>query len=100
MVVGDLDALHDRRLVIEAVPELGDTKVRTFARIDEVVHARDAVLASNTSSIPIMKLAMATNRPEQVVGLHFFNPVPVLPLVELVTSPLTSDEAVDVAQTF
>jgi 3-hydroxybutyryl-CoA dehydrogenase len=59
-----------------------------------------AVLASNTSSIPIMKLAMATSRPSQVIGIHFFNPVPVLPLVELVTSLLTSDETAGVAERF
>lgn len=52
----------------------------------------DAILATNTSSIPIIKLAMATKRPEQVIGLHFFNPVPVLKLVELISSLLTSDE--------
>ena len=60
----------------------------------------DAVLASNTSSIPIMKLAMATGRPSQVIGIHFFNPVPVLPLVELVTSLLTSDETAAAAERF
>jgi 3-hydroxybutyryl-CoA dehydrogenase len=60
----------------------------------------DAILASNTSSIPIMKLAMATRRPEHVLGLHFFNPVPVLPLVELVTSLLTDTGATTTAQTF
>src|SRR5215204_4231324 len=65
-----------------------------------VVEAPDAVLASNTSSIPIMKLAMATRRPEQVIGLHFFNPVPVLPLVELVTSLLTGDETARRAEAF
>ena len=63
-----------------------------FRTLDEVVEAPEPILASNTSSIPIMKLAMATRRPEQVLGLHFFNPVPVLPLVELVPSLLTSDE--------
>src|ERR687898_656685 len=88
----DMDALADRQLVVEAVPEGETIKVETFRRLDDVVDAPDAVLASNTSSIPIMKLAMATRRPEQVIGLHFFNPVPVLPLVELVTSLLTGDE--------
>jgi 3-hydroxybutyryl-CoA dehydrogenase len=64
------------------------------------VEADDAILASNTSSIPIMKLAMATSRPERVVGIHFFNPVPVLPLVELVPSLLTAPAVVDVASSF
>ena len=60
--------------------------------LDKVVEADDAILASNTSSIPIMKLGTATQRPEQVIGIHFFNPVPVLKLVELVTSLMTSDD--------
>lgn len=88
----DRDALADRQLVIEAVPEIDDLKVGTFRMLDGLVKSDDAILASNTSSIPIMKLAMATERPEQVVGLHFFNPVPVLPLVELVSSLLTSPD--------
>ncbi|HEY8526294.1 MAG TPA: 3-hydroxybutyryl-CoA dehydrogenase [Acidimicrobiales bacterium] len=99
-VVADVGALADRQLVVEAVPEVADLKVDTFRRLDAVVEAPDAVLASNTSSIPIMKLAMATRRPEQVLGLHFFNPVPVLPLVELVTSLLTGDETARAAEEF
>jgi 3-hydroxybutyryl-CoA dehydrogenase len=87
-----LDAvdLGDRQLVVEAVPEIESLKLDVFRMLDKVVEAPDALLASNTSSIPIMKLAMATSRPEQVIGIHFFNPVPVLPLVELVPSLLTS----------
>ncbi len=96
-VVHQFDALADRQMVIEAVSEDAALKVDAFRRIDEVVEAPDAVLASNTSSIPIVKLAMATQRPEQVLGLHFFNPVPVLPLVELVTCLLTGDKATEVA---
>jgi 3-hydroxybutyryl-CoA dehydrogenase len=92
-VVDDYDALEDRSFVVEAVPEAAALKVATFEKLDQIVRSPDAVLASNTSSIPVMKLAMATSRPEQVVGLHFFNPVPVLPLVELVTSLLTSEAA-------
>ncbi len=99
-IFDDFHALVDRQLVIEAVPEIEQLKVATFRKIDDVVDVPDAILASNTSSIPIMKLAMATRRPEQVVGLHFFNPVPVLPLVELVTSLLTSDEVADIAGSF
>jgi 3-hydroxybutyryl-CoA dehydrogenase len=99
-VVPDMDALADRQLVVEAVPEVETIKVETFRRLDDVVDDPDAVLASNTSSIPIMKLAMATRRPEQVIGLHFFNPVPVLPLVELVTSLLTGDETARRAEAF
>jgi 3-hydroxybutyryl-CoA dehydrogenase len=94
------EQLADRQLVVEAVPEDEAAKVATFRLLDDVVEAPDAILASNTSSIPIMKLAMATRRPEQVLGLHFFNPVPVLPLVELVTSLLTRDTTADAAQAF
>lgn len=91
-VTHDFDSLADRELVIEAVPEIDELKVDVFRRLSQTVEATDSILATNTSSIPIMKLAMATNRPEQVVGLHFFNPVPVLPLVEVVRSLLTSDD--------
>ena len=92
--------LADRQLVVEAVPELESMKIETFRTLDKVVQDPDAVLASNTSSIPIMKLAMATGRPHQVIGIHFFNPVPVLPLVELVPSLLTSNEVVEQAAAF
>jgi 3-hydroxybutyryl-CoA dehydrogenase len=67
--------------------------VHAFRRLDEVVADEAAVLASNTSSIPIMKLAMATDRRDKVIGMHFFNPVPVLNLVELIPSLLTSEDA-------
>jgi 3-hydroxybutyryl-CoA dehydrogenase len=96
----DVGSLSDRQLVIEAVVESEPEKVTVFEMLDKVVEAPDAVLASNTSSIPIMKLAMATGRPSQVIGIHFFNPVPVLPLVEVVSSLLTSDETVQTAQRF
>lgn len=80
----DLNDLSDRQLVIEAVVEDEAVKSEIFAELDRVVTDPDAVLASNTSSIPIMKVAAATKQPQRVLGLHFFNPVPVLPLVELV----------------
>ncbi len=88
----DFAALADRTVVIEAIFEQEAAKLDVFRRLDAVVSDPNAILASNTSSIPIMKLAMATSRPAQVVGIHFFNPVPVLRLVELVTSLLTSPE--------
>lgn len=88
----DLGDLADRQLVIEAVVEDEAMKVDIFKQLDQVVTADGAILASNTSSIPIMKLGTATERPEQVIGIHFFNPVPVLNLVELVTSLMTSGE--------
>jgi 3-hydroxybutyryl-CoA dehydrogenase len=96
----DLGSLADRELVIEAVTEAEAEKVSVFERVDKIVEDPRAVLASNTSSIPIMKLAMATQRPSQVIGIHFFNPVPILPLVELVTSLLTSEETTMVADAF
>jgi 3-hydroxybutyryl-CoA dehydrogenase len=84
--------LADRQLVIEAVIEDESVKAGIFAELDRIITDPDAVLASNTSSIPIMKLGAATANPQRVLGLHFFNPVPVLPLVELV-STLVTDEA-------
>ncbi|MEN4398896.1 3-hydroxybutyryl-CoA dehydrogenase [Mycolicibacterium senegalense] len=88
-----IEDLADRQLVIEAVIEDENVKAKIFADLDRVIADPDAVLASNTSSIPIMKLAAATQNPPRVLGLHFFNPVPVLPLVELVSTLVTSDAA-------
>ena len=88
-----LTDLADRQLVIEAVIEDEKIKAGIFSQLDEIITDPDAVLASNTSSIPIMKLGAATKNPGRVLGLHFFNPVPVLPLVELVTTLATSDAA-------
>lgn len=90
----DLADLADRQLVIEAIVEDEAVKASVFAKLDEIVTDPDAVLASNTSSIPIMKIAAATKNPSRVLGLHFFNPVPVLPLVELIDTLVTSDEAI------
>ena len=78
-------------LMIEAVVEDLDTKAEVFRQADETLPAQ-AVLASNTSSIPITSLASATDRPDRVIGMHFFNPVPVLKLVEIVRGRETSDE--------
>ncbi|MER6974806.1 3-hydroxybutyryl-CoA dehydrogenase [Nocardioides sp. NPDC000445] len=99
-VSSDLEALADRDLVIEAIVEDEAAKTALFTRLDAIVTDPEAVLASNTSSIPIMKLAVATERPAQVIGLHFFNPVPVLSLVELVPSLLTAPETADRVRTF
>jgi 3-hydroxybutyryl-CoA dehydrogenase len=99
-VVTDLDELADRDLVIEAIVENEAAKADLFARLDKVVLSQDAVLASNTSSIPIMKLAVATARPQNVLGIHFFNPVPVLSLVELVPSLMTTEETTERARSF
>lgn len=96
----DLEALTDRDLVVEAIAENESAKVALFERLDKIMEDPDAVLASNTSSIPIMKLAAATTRPSQVLGVHFFNPVPVLSLVELIPSLLTSSQSVERARAF
>ncbi|MFI8487824.1 MULTISPECIES: 3-hydroxybutyryl-CoA dehydrogenase [Streptomyces] len=87
---GSLDDLADRQLIIEAVIENPNAKTEVFAALDKIVEDPAAVLATNTSSLPVMRLGMATSRADRVVGLHFFNPVPVLPLVEVVTSLHTS----------
>lgn len=89
----NLADLADRQLTIEAIIEDEAVKAKVFAQLDEIVSDPDAVLASNTSSIPIMKIAAATKNPGRVLGLHFFNPVPVLPLVELISTLVTTDEA-------
>ena len=98
--VTDLGELADRQVVVEAIIEDEDAKKQVFTALDKVVEDPSAILASNTSSIPIMKLGMATGRPEQVIGVHFFNPVPVLKLVELVSSLLTSDRTAERAAGF
>ncbi len=90
----------DRQLVVEAVIENEAEKLEVFRGIDKAVESEDAILASNTSSIPVMKLAMATERPASVLGLHFFNPVPVMHLVELIPSLLTAPETASRAEAF
>ncbi|MEU5685943.1 3-hydroxybutyryl-CoA dehydrogenase [Streptomyces venezuelae] len=97
---GDLTDLADRQLVIEAIVENTDAKTELFAALDKIVEDPAAVLATNTSSIPVMRLGMATDRADRVVGLHFFNPVPVLPLVEVVTSLHTSSDTSALAEEF
>ena len=94
----DFADLAESDLVVEAVVESFDLKAEIFRALDEVIVSPDAVLATNTSSIPIIDIAMATGRPEQVIGLHFFNPAPVMKLVEVIPSVRT-DEAVTTAVT-
>jgi len=96
----DLARFADRDLAVEAIVENEAAKVAVFSALDKVVQSPEAILASNTSSIPIMKIAMATTRPDHVIGVHFFNPVPVLPLVELVPSLLTDRAVVERASAF
>lgn len=96
----DLSDLADRQIVIEAVVEDLDVKKDLFGRLDQVVSSSDAVLASNTSSIPITQIAMATQRPEAVVGMHFFNPATIMPLVEVISTVMSDAAAVDRAADF
>ena len=86
-----LEDFADRELVIEAIVENPEVKASVFSQLDEIVESEDAILASNTSSLPIQSIAAATKRPERVMGLHFFNPVPVLSLVEHVVTLTTGD---------
>lgn len=88
----DLAEQADRHLIVEAATENEDLKKEIFKNLDELVDDPGVILASNTSSIPITRLAAATSRPESVVGLHFFNPVPVMALVELVTTVKTDPD--------
>lgn len=94
-----VEDLADCQMVIEAVFEDLETKRRVFSVLDDVV-APGAILASNTSSISIAAIARATRRTDKVVGLHFFNPVPVMQLVEVVPSVLTSPETVEATLAF
>jgi 3-hydroxybutyryl-CoA dehydrogenase len=96
----DLADLADRDLVIEAATENPAIKSALFAELDTVVKRPDAILATNTSSIPIVEVARATTRPEQVIGLHFFNPAPVQRLVELIPSIRTGQDTADRARAF
>ena len=93
------EELVDADLLIEAIVEHAETKKELFRAADAAM-SPGAVLASNTSSIPITELAAATARPERVVGMHFFNPVPLLPLVEVIRAEQTSDETAEAIVAF
>jgi 3-hydroxybutyryl-CoA dehydrogenase len=88
----DLEALADAQFAVEAAPERFELKAEVFRALDRIVPP-DAMLATNTSSISITRIAALTRRPEQVIGMHFFNPVPVMALVEVVRGMATSDSA-------
>jgi 3-hydroxybutyryl-CoA dehydrogenase len=94
-----IDDLSDAELILEAATEDRDTKQALFRELDGVVRP-EVVFGSNTSSIPIVELGAATERPDRVVGIHWFNPVPVMGLVEIVRSITTSDETVEFARAF
>ncbi|MFT4087348.1 MAG: 3-hydroxybutyryl-CoA dehydrogenase [Gordonia sp. (in: high G+C Gram-positive bacteria)] len=91
-VTTDIDSFADCELVVEAMPEIESLKLEYFHKLDEIVR-EDAILATNTSSIPVIRLANATKHPQRVLGMHFFNPVPIMKLVEIVTT-LKVDRAV------
>lgn len=96
----DLQAMADRQLVIEAASENEETKKSIFSELDGIVTDKNAILASNTSSMPIIRFAQVTSRPERVLGLHFFNPAPVQPLVEIISSVLTDPEVANTIEKF
>ncbi|MEH7074404.1 3-hydroxybutyryl-CoA dehydrogenase [Neobacillus drentensis] len=93
----DLNDARDVDLVIEAAVENMDIKTKIFAQLDEITPGH-AILASNTSSLPITEIAAATNRPEKVIGMHFMNPVPVMKLVEIIRGLATADEVYQVIE--
>jgi len=96
--VGDMDeAVGKADMVIEAVPEIPDLKHSIFADLDSLAPAH-AILGTNTSSLSIADIAAATSRPEQVIGMHFFNPVPIMELLELVRHDACSEETIALAQ--
>jgi len=91
----DFGLLADVDLVVEAVPERIDVKHDLFRRLDEICDPR-TILATNTSSLPVTQIAETTGRPLQVVGMHFFNPAPIMKLIEVVHTPVTSTQTVDI----
>ena len=97
--VTDVAALGDCDLVIEAATENPEIKASIFKTLDEKL-ADHAILASNTSSLPIMQMAAGTSRPDRFLGMHFFNPVPLMALLELVRAETTSDETLETARAF
>jgi 3-hydroxybutyryl-CoA dehydrogenase len=95
----ELDAFADCDLVIEAIVEELGAKQELFRELERICRA-DAVLATNTSALSVTEIASATSSPERVVGMHFFNPAPLMPLVEIVRAELSSDEAFETAYAF
>lgn len=96
----DLKNLADCDLVVEAASEVESVKTELFSTIGALLTKEDAILASNTSSIPIVKLGAVSGRPGNVMGVHFFNPAPVMKLVELIPSLTTSAETTERMKTF
>ena len=92
----DLSSFGECDLVIEAIVENLDAKTELFAELERIVRP-DIVLATNTSALSVTEIAAATSSPERIVGMHFFNPAPLMPLVEIVRAELSSDDAVETA---
>jgi len=90
----DINDLNNSDLVVEAIIEQLDIKINMFQQLDEIM-PQHTILASNTSSLPITKIAAATNRPEKVIGMHFMNPVPIMKLVEIIRAIQTDDSTYD-----
>jgi 3-hydroxybutyryl-CoA dehydrogenase len=95
----DLHALHDCDLVLESVIEDLEVKKELFSRLDDIVKP-EGILATNTSTLPVVELAVATERPDKVVGIHFFNPAPMMSLVEVIAPLTASDDTVAAAKAF
>lgn len=95
----DLEALADCDLVVESIVEDLETKKHLFIELDRLVK-EGAVLATNTSTLPVVEMAIVTDRPEQICGIHFFNPAPAMSLVEIVRTLLSSDETIAEAKAF
>ena len=95
----DLHALHDCDLVLESVVEDLAVKQELFTRLDDILKP-EAILATNTSTLPVIEMAMATERPDKVVGIHFFNPAPMMSLVEVIAPLTASAETVSAAKAF
>ena len=96
----NLEDFADREMVMKAIIENEDIKKDVFSKLDKIVEDKNAPLCSNTSSLPIQTIASATENPQRVMGLHFFNPVPVLPLVEVIPALPTDESVVERAQTY
>jgi 3-hydroxybutyryl-CoA dehydrogenase len=94
-----LEGLSECNFVFEATPEHPDLKREVFARLDDILDG-EAILATNTSSLPVIDMAVATKRPARVIGFHFFNPAQVMPLVELVHTVATEEEVIETARAF
>ncbi|MFF2372806.1 3-hydroxybutyryl-CoA dehydrogenase [Streptomyces xiamenensis] len=97
-VTSELKELADRQFVFECVTEDEATKREVLTALDAVLRDPDAIVATNTSSLPVTRLARATGRPSRVIGTHFFNPVPVLPLVEVTATLLTGEQTRDTTE--